>query len=118
LIIDYQIHAALTASGNPRLVMALACIVCGINCCLALLTVPFGLFAAACGFAIRSYLTIFFSLFFFRKIFDIGIISIMKVVYPAFISSTVMFGVIAIFKLSMADRIAPALSLALTCLMG
>lgn len=118
LVIGYQINGALTASGNSRMVMALASTVFVINCTLALSTIPFGLIAAACGFAIRSYLTIFFNMYFFRKVFGTSILSIVKTVAPALAASLCMFGVIMAMKFTWTNSLHPALGLCILCLAG
>jgi len=100
LVIGYQINAALTATGNSRLVMVLATIALAINCAMGLTAVSFGLMAAAYGFAIRTYLTIFFNLYFFKKIFGVGILATLKPVSSSFLASLIVFAVINALRIT------------------
>lgn len=99
LVLGYQVNAALTASGNSRLMMLMSSSSFLINCALAAASVPFGLFAAAAGFAVRSYITIFVNLYFFKKVFAVGILHMLKTIAPAFAASAMMLASVNILKI-------------------
>lgn len=111
LVIGYQINAALTASGNSRMVMGLASIVFVINCGLGLVSVSYGLIAAAYGFSIRSYLTIFFNMYFFRKVFGVSILTVLKSVAASFIASLLMLISVIGLKFTPISELPVALSM-------
>ena len=100
LVVGYPINAALTATGNSRLVMTLASISFALNCAIGATAVSFGLMAAAYGFAVRSYLTIFFNLYFFRQVFGVRILSVLKPLGPSFLASLIMFASINAIKMT------------------
>src|SRR5690606_1551376 len=77
MVIGYQVNSALTASGNSREVMSISTIVFILNLTLGLLLVPYGLLAAAAGFALRNYLTIFAYLYYFKKVFKVNILHVL-----------------------------------------
>lgn len=118
MVIGYQINAALTASGNSRLIMVLAAMGFVINCSIAASAVPFGLFAAAVGFAVRTYLTIFFNMYFFRKVFDVKIRQVLKTVAPSFLASVIMFASVMAIKYALGDRLPVSLMLILVGILG
>lgn len=118
LVISQQINAVLTASGNSRLVMILAVITFIANCIFGLIAIPFGLIATACAFSVRSYLTLFFNLHFFKRIYGFGILEVLKVTVPSFTSSAVMFAFLFAIKLFIANKLPLPLSLVLLCLCG
>src|SRR5690606_16682845 len=89
--IGYQVNAALTASGHSRQVMMISSINLAVNILLAAASVPFGLVAAATGFALRSYFAITASLFFFNRVFTIGWLRALQSVAPSFTASLAMF---------------------------
>lgn len=118
LVIILQINAVLTASGNSRLVMVLAVITFIGNCIFGFIAIPFGLIATACAFSIRSYLTLFFNLYYFKQIYGFGILEVLKVTVPSFTSSIVMFAALFAIKLFIASKLPLALTLILLCLSG
>ena len=118
LVIGFQINAALTASGNSRMVMALASVVFVINCGLGLMSVSYGLIAAAYGFAVRSYLTIFFNMYFFRKVFGINILFVMRSVAASFVAAVIMFALVSLIRFYLPDDLPAITSLLILCLAG
>jgi O-antigen/teichoic acid export membrane protein len=98
LVIGYQINAALTATDNSAMVMKTASINFILNCLLGFFLVPYGVLAAACGFTVRTYVGIFLNFYFFRKVFDINMTRILKIVAPALIASLTMLGIIYLLK--------------------
>lgn len=98
LVIGYQVNAALTAGGHSQRVMMLASITFGLNCVLGFLLVPYGIVAAAAGFAARTYLSIFFNMYFFKQIFGITIATQVRTVAPTFVASLMMLGVVLLAK--------------------
>lgn len=99
MVVSYQVTSALTVSGNSRAVMSTSAFVFILNIALGLLLVPHGLLAAACGFALRNYLTIFADLYYFKKIFNIKILRTLKTLAPSFVAALLMFVSIAGIKL-------------------
>ena len=118
LVIGFQINAALTASGNSRMVMALASVVFVINCGLGLVSVSYGLIAAAYGFAVRSYLTIFFNMYFFRKVFGVPIRSVVKSVAACFCASLIMLAGVMGLKLTAISELPVAVSMIVLAAIG
>lgn len=118
LVIGFQINAALTASGNSRMVMALASIVFVINCGLGLASVSFGLIAAAYGFAVRSYLTIFFNMYFFRKVFGVNILTVVRSVAASFAASVFMLVSVMGLKLTPISDLPVAVSMIILAAAG
>lgn len=98
LVIGYQINAALTATDNSSMVMKTASINFILNCALGFGLVPFGVLAAACGFSIRAYLGIFFSLYFFKKVFSVPIMKVIKTIAPSLAASLIMLATIYLVK--------------------
>jgi PST family polysaccharide transporter len=118
LVISQQINAVLTASGNSRLVMVLAAITFVGNCIFGFVAIPFGLIATACAFSTRAYLTLFFNLFFFKRVYGFGILKVLKVTIPSFTSSVVMFAALFALKLFITNTLPPVLALIILCLSG
>ncbi|MDO8346086.1 MAG: lipopolysaccharide biosynthesis protein [Cellvibrio sp.] len=98
LVIGYQVNAALTASGHSQRVMLLASITFVLNCLLGFLLVPYGILAAAAGFALRTYLSIFFNMWFFKQVFGIGILHQLRTVAPTFCAAIMMLAVVLAAK--------------------
>jgi len=117
-VIGQQINAVLTASGNSRLVLILAIITFVGNCVVGLMMIPFGLLAVACGFAARTYITLFFNLLFFRRVYHIDISYVLKITAPSFTSSLIMFATLMSLKLIVGDKLPIALMLPLLCALG
>lgn len=118
LIVGYNINAALTASNNSRLVMTQASIAFAINCVLGAIVVPFGIIAAAFGFAIRNYLITFINFYFFRKIFNTSIIQMLKVIAPTLLASIIMFIVVTQAKVVLAEKLPLAIEIIALCAIG
>lgn len=98
LVIGYQINAALTATDNSAMVMKTASINFVLNCLLGFALVPFGVLAAACGFSVRAYIGIFFSMYFFKRVFGVPITKVIKTVAPSLAAALVMLAVIYFLK--------------------
>jgi len=80
--------------------------------------VPFGLFIAAAGFALRSYLTIFLNLYFFKKIYGVPMLSVLKIITPSFVSAVLMFFVLMVAKHNIPSMVSPIADLVLICTAG
>lgn len=91
LVIGYQTNAALVASGHSQRVMWLANITFVLNVLVGLLLVPYGVLAAAAGFAVRAYISIVFNMWFFKQVFNVGILLQIRTVAPTFYASIMMF---------------------------
>jgi O-antigen/teichoic acid export membrane protein len=98
LVIGYQVNAALTASGHSKRVMMLASITFVLNCLLGFLLVPYGILMAAAGFALRSYLSIFFNMWFFKQVFGVGIGRQLNIIAPTFFAALIMFSIVLAIK--------------------
>ncbi len=118
LVISQQINAVLTASGNSHLVMIVAVITFIGNCIFGLIAIPFGLVATACAFSLRSYLTLFFNLHFFKKIYGFGILAVLKVTMPSFISSLIMFASVFGAKLFITNSLPLPFAIIILCVSG
>lgn len=118
LVIVLHVNAALTASGNSRVVMSLAGIALIVNCVLGVITVPFGLMAAAWGFTIRSYLMAGINLYYFRTIFGTQLTHLMRSLVPSFLASVFMFFIVLASKELFGTEFIPALRIVLLCLIG
>jgi len=118
LVISTQVNAALTASGYTKYVMILAGIAFALNCLLGFLLVPFGIVAAAAGFSLRAYLSIFFNMLFFKKIFQVGITQQLRTIAPTFSAALIMFGLVQLTKLVLPGDWSPGLRLLLLAALG
>lgn len=118
IVIGQQINAALTASGNSRIVMVLAAITFVGNCIVGLLMVPFGLLALACGFAARTYITLLFNVYFFKRIYQIDMLYVFKITAPSFTSSLIMFAALMSLKVIIGHTLPNALLLPVLCVVG
>lgn len=98
LVICYQVNSALTASGHSQRVMLLASIGFVLNCLIGFSLVPYGIVAAAAGFATRTYLSVIFSMFFFKQLFDVPIATQLRTVAPTFAASLIMMGAVLFAK--------------------
>lgn len=118
LVIGYQVNAALTASGHSQRVMVLASITFALNCLLGFLLVPYGILAAAAGFALRSYLSIFFNMYFFKQVFEVGIGQQLRTVAPTFAASLMMLGIVLLAKYTLPGDIGLGIRLLLLAGLG
>jgi O-antigen/teichoic acid export membrane protein len=118
LVIGQQIASVLTASGNSRLVMALATITFLGNCIFGAIAVPFGVIAAACAFSLRGYITLFFNLQFFKRVYGFGMLDVLKITVPSFTSSIVMFALLFAIKLLVTNKLPLAAALIILCVSG
>ncbi len=98
-VISAQVNAAMTASGHTNYVMALSVIQFMLNCILGLLLVPYGIVAAAAGYALRAYLSIIFNMLFFKTTFHIDIKKQLATIAPTFIAAVLMFLGVQLLKL-------------------
>jgi len=118
LAMSAQINAALTANGHARAVMTIASIVFIMNCLLGLLFVPYGIAVAAAGFSLRSYLSIYFNLVFFKRVFQVSILRQLGTVAPAFSAALLMLGLVQAAKLLLPQDWALGLRLVLLASFG
>lgn len=118
LVIDYQVQAALTASGRSQRLMVLASVNFSLNCLLGLLLVPYGILAAAAGFALRNYLSIFVSMFFFKQVFGVSVTRQLRTIAPTLAAALAMFGVVLLVKYSLPVDLAVGVRLLLLAGIG
>lgn len=118
LVIDYQVQAALTASGRSQRLMILASVNFSLNCLLGLLLVPYGILAAAAGFALRNYLSIFVSMFFFKQVFGVSVTRQLRTIAPTLAAALAMFGVVLLVKYSLPGDLAVGVRLLLLAGIG
>jgi O-antigen/teichoic acid export membrane protein len=118
MVISAQVNSALTASGHTQYVMLLAGITFALNCLLGFLLVPFGIVVAAAGYSLRAYLSIFFNMLFFKKIFQVGIVQQLRIIAPTFTAALVMFGVVQLTKLALPADWTPGVRLLLLAGLG
>lgn len=117
-VVGLHINAALTASGNSKMVMTIAAVSFAINCCLGFIFVPYGLVIAAWGFTLRGMVVNFMGLYWFKKAFNVPISAIPKAVAPSLIASLIMFAAIHFANPLLAHTISPILNIIVLCLMG
>lgn len=98
LLVVNQINASLTASGQSKLVMHNAFITLLANCALGLLAIPFGIFWAAAGFALRAYGSLALCAIYFQREFAIGKRQLLHRLAPAFFASLLMFALVALTR--------------------
>ena len=91
LAVSYQINAALMASGESGKVLKISIAGFCLSVILGVCTIHFGLFTAACVFALRGYLITILNMHYFRKVFDINIGRTLMQIAPPFIASTLMW---------------------------
>lgn len=118
VVIIQQISAVLTASGNSHLVMALAAITFITNCIFGLAAIPFGLIATALAFSFRSYLTLFFNLYFFKRVYNFGIWDVLKIAAPPFVSSLIMLGALFVMKMFVTNSLPTLVAIIILCTSG
>lgn len=118
MVVSLHVDAALTASNHSRFVMLLAAIALIVNCILGWLTVPFGLIAAAAGYALRSYIITIFSLFCFRRILGIGLKQMLKILAPSFLASVCMLAAVCLSKSLFAGHLPALLEIIVFCAIG
>lgn len=111
LVVGYQVNTALTASGHSGLVMLLALLALALNLALGLLLVSYGIFAAAAGFAVRTYLSCAVEMFFFKRIFAINIGRQVRNIAASFCAAVLMFGALLALKAWLPETIHLALRL-------
>ncbi|WP_049630512.1 lipopolysaccharide biosynthesis protein [Cellvibrio sp. pealriver] len=98
MVIGYQVNAALATSGHSKRVMQVTSINFVLNCILGVLLVPYGVVIAAAGFALRSYLGIFFNMWFFKHAFGVSVGRQLGTVAPTFFAALMMFAVVLCIK--------------------
>lgn len=118
LVIGYQVNAALTAGGHSQRVMVLASITFALNCLIGFLLVPYGIVAAAAGFALRTYLSIFFNMWFFKQVFAVDITRQLRTVAPTFAASLMMLGIVMLAKYTLPGDLALGVRLLLLAGLG
>ncbi len=118
LVISQQINAVLTASGNSHLVMILAAITFVANCVFGLIAIPFGLIITALVFSFRGYVTLFFNLQFFKSVYNMRILAVLKIAAPSFVSSLIMLGSLFVMKLFITNSLPTLIALIVLCISG
>lgn len=118
LVISQQINAVLTASGNSHLVMLLAVINFAANCLLGLVAIPFGLVITALAFSLRSYLSLFISLHYFKRVYAVSITQVLKVAAPPFVCSVIMLAFVFVTKMSLTNHLPLPIALTTLCILG
>lgn len=118
LVIEYQVHAALTASGKSQRLMVLTSINFILNCLLGLLLVPHGILAAAAGFALRNYLSVFMTMYFFKQVFSVNIRHQLRNIAPTLVAALAMFGVVMLAKYALPNDLALGVRLLLLAGLG
>lgn len=106
LVIEYQVHSALTASGKSKQAMILASMNFSLNCLLGFLLVPYGIVAAAAGFALRNYLSVIYTMFVFKQVFGVRMSVQIRTVLPTLAAAFMMFGIVLLAKYSLPDSLA------------
>lgn len=116
--LEVNIKSAMTASGKSNWVMLLAGVVLITNIAAGVISVPMGLMIAAWGFAIRSYVTISFSLYAFKSAYGVAPWRVIKIVAPAFLASLIMLGLLEALSFSIPADTAPGIALLILCASG
>ena len=117
-VISYNIEAALTACGKSQLVMKISIIGFTINCIVALISIPFGLTIAACGFLLKNYILVLFNLFFFKNTFEKTYVQLFKITVPNLTSSILMFLIVIIFQHQTARFFSGFFEIIIACTIG
>lgn len=118
MVVEYQVHAALTASGKTKQAMVLACLNFSLNCLLGFLLVPYGIMAAAAGFAIRNYLSVIYTMFVFKQVFGVSMNQQFRTVAPTLAAAFMMFGLVLLTKEVIPDELASGIRLLLLAGVG
>lgn len=118
LVIGTQVNSAITASGHSKYVMTLAAIVFALNCAIGIAAIPFGLIVAAYAFSIRCYISIYFNMIYFRKVFGVTIFKTLSCVAAPFSASFIMFCIIYGLKNFLPSNLPILLKLIGLCLSG
>jgi len=118
LVIEYQVHSALTASGKTKQAMILACMNFSLNCLLGFLLVPYGIFAAAAGFAIRNYLSVIYTMFVFKQVFGVNMTVQFRTIAPTLAAAFLMFGTVLLAKHALPNDLAAGVRLILLGVLG
>lgn len=118
LVIGYHTNAALTASNNSRYVMFQASAALVLSIGLGAISIPFGLTATACAFAVRNYLLTGLQLYFFNKIFHTGWLAIVKTFLSSSIASLIMFIVVYEANRLLSAHLPAALNILALCALG
>lgn len=117
-MIAILVKAVLTANKKSKMVLNIAIWSFVINCCLGLLSVPFGLKWAAIGFTVRSFIVNGINLFWLRSFFDIPLSTIPKIMLPSCTASIIMFFAIQFLNYSIAPYLPLLLTAICLCLFG
>src|SRR5690606_2391639 len=112
------VNSALTASGYTQHIMVLSAIAFLLNCILGFLLVPYGIVAAAAGFALRSYLSIFFNMYFFKQKFGISVTAQLRIIAPTFCAAVIMFGAVQGIKLVLPEHWSAGIMLVILAVWG
>jgi O-antigen/teichoic acid export membrane protein len=117
-IIGVFTNAALTANKQSKMVMNIAIISFLINCCLGLMSVPFGLEWAAKGFTLRSFVINGLGLFWLRSVLDIPLLTIPKLLIPSCTASLLMFIAIQLVTPMISGHLSSLSTMVFLCLFG
>ncbi len=118
LVIGYHVNAALTASGNSRYVMQQASVALVVSIGLGAVSIPFGLTATACAFAVRNYLLTGLQLYFFKKIFAVTWRSMATTCLTSGASAMIMFGVVYMANHLLSEYLPAAINIIALCALG
>ena len=118
MVISALVNSAMTTSGHTNHVMMIANIVFFLNCALGFLLVPYGIVAAAAGYALRAYLSIIFNMLFFKRIFKVDVLDQLKTIFPTFCAAVLMFASVQVFKLILPEHLAAGIRLLLLAALG
>jgi O-antigen/teichoic acid export membrane protein len=117
-MINIFVRAVLMANKQSKMVMNFAIISFLINCCLGLLSVPFGLEWAAIGFTVRTIVINGLSLFWLRSVLDIPLLTIPKLLIPSCAASLVMFITIQLVNPPISGHFSSIFTMVFLCLFG
>jgi PST family polysaccharide transporter len=118
MVVEYQVHSALTASGKSKQAMILACMNFSLNCLLGLLLVPYGIVAAAAGFALRNYLSVIYTMFVFKQVFGVSMTTQFRTIAPTLAAAGLMFGTVWLIKYTLPNDLNVILRLTLLAVIG
>jgi len=118
MAVGYQVNAALMASGHSGKVLKISSTGFCLSVILGIFTVHYGLFAAACVFALRGYLMTMLNMHYFKKVFDIKFSQTLMQVAPPFIASTLMWLLLLLIQDYLIADMASLLRLLVVCVLG
>jgi O-antigen/teichoic acid export membrane protein len=117
-MISIFVRAVLMANKQSKMVMNMALISFFINCCLGLLSVPFGLEWAAIGFTVRTIVLNGISLYWLRSVLGIPLSTIPKLLLPSCTASLLMFIAIQLVNPLIGGHLSSLFTMVFLCLFG